>query len=58
MHGDLAIDLIILGLVTFTKVKLHPPSSTMRSAIHQNYDMLEFFTQGGQIRRWYVVVRR
>jgi hypothetical protein len=57
MHGDLAVDLIILGLITFTKVKLHPPSSIMKSAIHQNYDTLEFYTRGGQIRRWHVVVR-
>jgi hypothetical protein len=41
-HGDLPATLIIFRLVTFTKVKLHPPSSIMRSAIHQATTRLVF----------------
>ena len=34
VHGVLVASLMIFGLVTFTKVKLHPPSFIMRSIIH------------------------
>ena len=34
LHGDLAAAFVIFGLVIFTKVKLHPPSSMIRNGIH------------------------
>ena len=55
LHIDLVVDLMIFGLVTFAKVKLHPPSSIMRSAIHRA-TILDFCAHGDQIRRWHVVV--
>jgi hypothetical protein len=39
----------MFGLVTFSKVKLHSPSSIMKSVHPLNYDMLDFCVQGGQL---------
>ena len=35
MHSDLVVTLMIFGSITFANVKLHPPSSIIRSAIDQ-----------------------
>ena len=35
IHDDLVVALMVFGLVTFAEIKLHSPSSIMRSAIHQ-----------------------
>ena len=55
---DLATTLMIFGLVTFTKIKLHSSSSSIiRSVTHQVIRHLIFCGRGGQIRRQHVIVR-
>ena len=51
IHDDFGIALMIFGFLTSAKVKLHPPSSIIRSDSHKlSYDMLNFCARGGQIR--------
>ena len=50
IHVDLAIAFMIFGLVTFTKGKLHPPSSKSRSAIHRAMTHLIFVLKVGKLR--------
>ena len=50
MHDDLAVILMIFGLVTFSKVILHPLSSARRSAIHQAITCLIFVPEVGKSR--------
>jgi hypothetical protein len=49
MHGDLADVLMILGLVTFAKIKLQPPSFITRSAIHLAMTHLLFVVGVGKL---------
>ena len=49
IHDDLATALMIFGLVTFAKVKLHPPSSIMSSAIHRAMTQLIFVHEVGKL---------
>ena len=49
MHSDLAVTLHDIVLVTFTRVKLHPPSSIMRSAIHRAMTRLIFVPEVGKL---------
>ena len=50
IHGDLATTLMIFGLVTFVKVKPHPPSSIIKCAIHQALTLLIFVQEVGKLR--------
>jgi hypothetical protein len=56
IHDDLIATLMIFGLVTFAKVKLHPPSSIMKM-LSTKLDTLNFYARGGQVRRWHVAMR-
>ena len=51
MHGDLATTFMIFELVTFVKVKLHPPSSVMRNAIHWVMTRLDFVPEADKLER-------
>jgi hypothetical protein len=42
LHVDLVATMMIFGLVTFAKIKLHPPSFINRSAIHRATTRLSF----------------
>ena len=65
MHVDLATALMIFGLVTFAKIKLHPPSFKMRNAIHRVMTCLIIVpnvcklggNKLGEIKRRHVVMR-
>ena len=49
IHGDLAVVMMMFKSVTFTKVKLHPPSSIMRRAFHQAMSHLIFVPKVGKL---------
>ena len=53
----LVVALTIFELVTFAKVKPHPTSSIMRSAIYQAMTCLIFVAEVGRIRKGHVVLR-
>ena len=57
IYIDLVATLMIFGLVTFAKIKLHPPSSIIRSATHLALHTVEFCVRAGQISKRHVVVR-
>jgi hypothetical protein len=56
IHGDLAVPLMVFGLVTFAKVKLHPPSVIMRSPLHRAMTCLNLVAEvailGGGMWMW------
>ena len=49
IHNDLATTLMIFGLVTFAKVKLHLPSFIIRNAIHRALTRLVFVPEVGNL---------
>jgi hypothetical protein len=51
MHDDLTTALMIFELVTFAKVKLHPPSSMMTSAIRWVMTRLDFVPKVDKLER-------
>ena len=56
IHDDVGVTLMVFGLVTFAKIKLHPPSSIREKCYNSkcyppSYDTLDFCEWGGQIRK-------
>ena len=51
MHIVLAATLMIFRLVTLVDIKLHPPSSKIRSSIHQVIIHLIFVGEVGKLGR-------
>ena len=47
--SDLAVTFMMFGYVTFVTIKLHPPSSVVRSAIHQAMTHLIFVAKPGKL---------
>ena len=57
IHGDLAVVLMVFGLVTFTKVKTTLTILHNEECYPPNCVPLDFCSKGGQFRRQHVVVK-